>query len=500
MEGILPCRTRDPVNGEFGVTYPPGRTLAPDTRHDGGVSRRLSDTEQLLWSLEQNPNLGSTMGAVVMLDGNPDPDRLRTTVARAVANVDALSERVQESSLPLDPPAWVPDVHFDLDHHLRFIRLGSKPSPDDLMRLVTQIVNDPFDRTRPLWQMTLIGGLRNRKSVLVSKLHHSIADGAGALKLAEHLLEFVPDAPAPEPFDLDAVVRSWDAPPEEPKSRSMADTIRLGAERVIGMLNDAAGTLNEPARVAAAGTDVVKAARAFVEHIPGTDHEASPLLANRSRNRRLIAMTAPMEPLKAAARAMELSLNDLFVGAAGQAVTRYHRAVGEEPESFTATAIVSTRTADSGERDNAFVPVTLTVPGGDATFEEQALAIGHQVRAKREQLSDQPDLLKAIGSMSGLIPSAVMTNVAIEQASRIDFATSNLPGPPIPMWLAGTKIREIVPIGPVAGTAFNLTLLSYDGTAGIGLHLDPSAVADPERLVDAIVSTLSDLGVSVRVA
>ena len=482
------------------------------------MSRRLSDTEQLLWSLEQNPNLGSTMGAIVMLDGNPDPARLRITVARAVAHVDALSERVQESALPLDPPTWVPDVHFDLDHHLRFIRLGAKPSPDELMRVVTQIVNDPFDRTRPLWQMTLIGGLRNRKSVLVSKLHHSIADGAGALKLAEHLLEFVPDAPAPEPFDLDAIVHSWDAPPEEPKSRSMADTIRLGAERVIGMLNDAAGTLNEPARVAAAGTDVVKAARAFVDHIPGTDHQASPLLSNRSRNRRIIAMTAPMDPLKAAARSMDLSLNDLFVGAAGQALTRYHDALGHEapdgdqtdgdqtdgdqtdagPESFTATAIVSTRTADSGDRDNAFVPVTLTVPGGDATLEEQALAVGHQVRAKREQLSDQPDLLKAVGSMSGLIPSAVMANVAIEQASRIDFATSNLPGPPIPMWLAATKIREIVPIGPIAGTAFNLTLLSYDGSAGIGLHLDPHAVTAPDKLVDAIVATFADVGVTVR--
>ncbi len=463
------------------------------------VSRRLSDTEQLLWSLEQNPNLGSTMGALLVLDGNPDPERLRTTVARAVANVSALSERVQESSLPLDPPSWVPDVYFDLDHHLRFVRLPTNSTNDDLMRMVTQVINDPFDRTRPLWQMTLIGGLRSRKSVMVSKLHHSIADGAGALKLAEHLLEFVADAPAPEPFDLGPVIDGWSAPPEEPPNRSMADTIRLGAERVIGFLNDAVGTLNEPTKVATAGSDVVKAARAFVETIPGNDRKASPLLAERSRNRRVVAMTAPLDPMKEAARSRELSLNDLFVGATGQAMTAYHAANDVDVDAFTATAVISTRSADDGDRHNAFVPVTLTVPGGDATLEEQALAVGHQVRAKRSELADSPDMLAAIGSMAGLIPSALMANVAVEQASRVDYATSNLPGPPIPMWIAGTKIKQLVPIGPVSGTAFNFTLLSYDGSVGLGLHLDPAAVANPNGLVAAIVDVFAEIGVTVTV-
>ena len=157
--------------------------------------------------------------------------------------------------------------------------------------------------------------------------------------------------------------------------------------------------------------------------------------------------------------------------------------------------IISTRRADGDDRPNAFVPVTLTVPGGDATIDEQALAVSHQVRAKREQLDGQPDLLGVLGTMAGLAPSALVATVAAEQASRIDFATSNLPGSPIPLWIAGSKIKRMTPIGPVGGTAFNLTLLTYGSTADMGLHVDPVAVSDPELLQSLLISAFSDVGV-----
>lgn len=461
------------------------------------MPRRLNDTESLLWSLEQNPHLSAAMGTLVQLDGNPDPERLRNDFSRAVAEVPALHERIKESGLPLDPPVWTPDIHFDLDYHLRFARLPAGGTKRDLYAMSCRLLNDPFDRTRPLWQLHVIGGLKSRRSAVLIKLHHSIADGAAALKLAEHLVDFEPDVEPKAPVDLDAVIAGWRHDTAEPRNRSVADAIRIGAERVIGILNDAAGTLNDPGKIASAGSDTMAAARSLVEQVPGNEGSQSTVLEQRSRNRQFFPLKAKLETLKAAAKARELSLNDLFVGVAGQATTAYHREFDEEIEALRATVIVSTRYVDDDDRPNAFVPVSLTVPGGDASIDEQALAVSHQVRAKREQLKDQPDLLSVAGSMAGLAPSALVASVAAEQASRIDFATSNLPGSPIPLWLGGVKITRMIPIGPVGGTAFNLTLLSYGPTAEMGLHVDPVAVANPELLQSLLVDAFAEIGVKV---
>ncbi len=459
------------------------------------MSRRLNDTESLLWSLEQNPHLSAAMGTLVQLDGNPDPQRLRDTFSGAVENVPALHERVKESGLPLDQPVWTPDINFDLDYHLRFVRLPSGATKRDLYDTACRLLNDPFDRTRPLWQLHVIGGLKSRRSAILIKLHHSIADGSAALKLAENLVDFGPDAAPKEPADLDALRAAWRDEEEAPKTRSVADAIRIGAERVISILNDATGTLSDPGRIASAGSETLAAARSLVEQAPGNEPAGSELLESRSRNRKFLAFKADLGSLKEAASSRELSLNDLFVGVAGQATLAYHAEHGEEIEALRASVIVSTRREDGDDRPNAFVPVALTVPGGDATTEEQALAVSHQVRAKREQLKSQPDLLGVVGSMAGLAPSALVATVAAEQAARLDFATSNLPGSPIPLWLAGTKIKRMTPIGPVGGTAFNLTLLTYGSTADMGLHVDPVAVTDPELLRSLLIDALADVGV-----
>ena len=113
------------------------------------MARNLTDTESLLWSLEQNPNLASTMGAIAVLEGPPDPERLRHTLAQALADVPALRERIYEASVPLGTAQWGLDSHFDLDSHLQFLQTSRPSSRERLFELATTLVNEPFDRTRP---------------------------------------------------------------------------------------------------------------------------------------------------------------------------------------------------------------------------------------------------------------------------------------------------------------------------------------------------------------
>ena len=76
---------------------------------------------------------------------------------------------------------------------------------------------------------------------------------------------------------------------------------------------------------------------------------------------------------------------------------------------------------------------------------------------------------------------------------RSDFATSNLPGFPDETLVAGAKTLNFYPFGPVAGTAFNLTIMSTHDMLDLGLNIDPTAVTEPELLVSNLEAAYADL-------
>lgn len=460
------------------------------------MARRLTDTEAMLWNLEQNPQLGSTMGAVAILDGPPDPERLRTTFIHAIAGAAPLRERVQPSVVPLLPPEWVTDTEIDLDHHLRFIRLPAKAGRRRLMDQATALINDPFDRTRPLWQITTITGLPRGRAALVIKLHHSIADGQGALALAAHVLEFEPDAPPPEAMSLDDVMTAIGSD-EDHSAHTLAETLRVGAEKFAGLLNDAASSLAHPSRTAEAGTDAVAAARSLAEQLPSSQEaQGSMLWRHRSRNRRSASLLFPVGALRSRSAELGVRLNDLFVVACAEAALRQHQRADVELEHIHATVVVSTRRGEEHATENAFLPISVVLPGTGSDALARLEAVHEQVREKRARVEEQTDMLGLLGSFANLLPPAISGAVALDQARRIDFATSNLPGPPIPVWIAGRKIESLIPLGPLGGTAFNATLLSYNGEAAVSLHADPAAIGDVGQLLSDFRKGLQRLGVT----
>ena len=454
---------------------------------------RMTDTEALMWSVEQNPQLRSTMGAVAIVDGTPDLERLRATIIKALPTVPALRERVQPSGVPLVPPERVLDRHLDLDHHLRAIRLQAPASMAALDALACRIINDPFDRDRPLWQMTIVSGLPRRRSAVIVKLHHSIADGQGALGLAAHLLEFQPDAPAPAMGSVQEILDTLASEsPLDPNPASLGDSLRFGAERIAGFFNEAANALANPQRAAEAGAT----AKHLADQLPSSEDAArSPLWTQRSGNRRLVTYAAPLDALRTAARERDIRLNELFVAACVDAAVRQHdRADVELPELQT-SIVISTRSADDNPASNSFVPIAVSLPGTGAGIDERLGELRRQTQAKRDDVGTTAGAMGALGTVANLLPASVAASIALQQTRRIDIATSNLPGPAIPLWIAGTKIASLRPVGPVGGTAFNTTLLTLGHEAAFGLHIDPATGIDPALLKDDLRSGLRSLGV-----
>jgi hypothetical protein len=99
----------------------------------------------------------------------------------------------------------------------------------------------------------------------------------------------------------------------------------------------------------------------------------------------------------------------------------------------------------------------------------------------------------AVSGIANLLPTSVVTGVARSQAAAVDFATSNVRGAPIEVYVAGGKALKAYPMGPVAGTAWNITMMSYAGTLNVGVHIDPAAVADPELLMRSLKEGYAEL-------
>src|SRR5690349_23106552 len=193
----------------------------------------MSDEDALMWHVEKDPILRSTIVAVALFDSPPDFERLRARIDRATCFIPRLRQRVMSPPFRLGPPRWVVEETFDLDFHLRRMRL---PEPGDdraLLDALQPIATAGFDRARPLWEFTLIEGLTgadgSERAAFAMKVHHSVTDGVGGMALLAHLVDLSADAPEP--------AGDAPAPPDPESMRALAlvrDSVVHSTRRALG--------------------------------------------------------------------------------------------------------------------------------------------------------------------------------------------------------------------------------------------------------------------------
>ncbi len=449
--------------------------------------RRMTDAEGLMWRLEKDPYLSSNFGTISVVDRPPDFDRLRARMERATWNVPRLRWRVQPAPVNLSAPMWADDPGFDIDVHVRRIALPSPGSMRQLLDLGTLITLDPFDRMRPLWQFTVVEGLRGGKAALVSKMHHTITDGEGGIQMSLQYLDFdrdAPDPPAVEPESVEPMV-----PPAPTAAETVRDLVAGGFRLPIGVARQVMELLADPMAIPAASSATVGTIRGLVAQLSDVEKAHSPLWTERSLHRRLEVVRAPFRATKSAATRLGGTLNTAFLTAAAEAAARYHRELGAPVEQLRASMAVSTRTAQSGA--NAFTIARINVPTGDMPVADRFRAI--QALAGEARGDGTMASLDALSAVVAALPTSLVTRIVRQQSQTLDFATSNVRGSPVDVYICGAKLLQNYAIGPLLGTAFNLTLLSYAGSLDMGVNIDAGAVAEPARLAAHLDQSFKDL-------
>jgi diacylglycerol O-acyltransferase len=446
----------------------------------------MSDLEALMWNLDKDPRLSSTVGNLTILDRAPDFERLRTRMQRSAEMIPRFHQRVVPAFGRMAPPRWQADPDFDLDHHLRWISLGRRNSNSALHGTVMRIFGDPFDRTRPLWEFVVIEGLREGRAAMLQRIHHTLMDGEGALRISEQFIDLERDAPLP-----DRVPTSTDPPPDTTLWSTVADTTEHVISRGMGIAGRAGGQFVEgvrhPVDSVRHGADMGHSA---MKQVRVTNEPLSPIWTQRSLRRSFNNLDVPLTTAKKAAANLGGSVNDVFVAGAAAAAGSYHRELGVDVDALRMAMPISQRT-DGSAGGNMFSLSQTEVPTGGIDPLEHFALIHDELRATRADPATSA--LEGVSGIVNLLPTSVLVRSAFRIASTVDFTTSNLRAAPFDCYMGGALIEANYPIGPLAGTAFNLTTMSYRGILWMGLVTDDEAIAEPKRLARCLKQSFADL-------
>lgn len=467
---------------------------------DPRFDERMTDLEALMWGLEQaDPSLQTVMVMAGVLDRPVDPAAMLGRLQATCAAVPRLTEFPEPGPLAMVPPRWVRDPRFDVANHLRS-RTAAGAGFDALADLVGCSLSEPLDAARPPWDFTLVDGLDGGRGGFVARLHHSYTDGQGAVQIAMGLFDApdddggataasaagpivgVPDDPVPDPLEgPGAAVEGLVADVVHELGAGVAAVRRLvpwAAEALREAFEDPAGAT---ARAVEFTSSIARTARSAM--MPG-----SPLLACRSGETHVAALLLSLDDLRVAGKNCGGTVNDVFLAGVLGGLQHYHDHLGSPFPAVKLGVPVSTRA------------------GGDSLHNQlQAMLLRAplNLRDPKERIR----LLHAMVAETRSQPWLPLVDVAAAAAVRLPFASnalaglvrftevlaSNLPGPPERLRLAGAGVDVLVPFGPRAGSALNLTLLSYAGGVAVGINADKASIGDLDLLVECLRSGFDEV-------
>ena len=435
----------------------------------------MSSSDAIIWNIEKDPQLQSTIMAVWLLDEEPTPERMAQNVDRMVAAIPRLRQRVQ----PGRPrPSWDPlDAgELDLAHH--YVAQSMAPGSDfsAVLDFAQTWVREPFDRTRPLWRLALLTGLAGGKAAIVIKVHHAIADGMGMVLMLGAFTDFERH-PVAMPIG-DSVV-------ELPPGRDVYSPAKRLATR-IGRAARSFG--RSPLAAFSSSARTLGSAIRLV-----TPHRAphSRLMTERSQELVMTTRRIDLAAFRALAAESGCSLNDLFVSLIADAITIHHQRLGVDCPRLRVHMPVDIRTDRTATlAGNQFVPARVSL---DLDARPPGPARRLDIMRQLETLRSEPALahINTVSAAIQKLGKPISRWIIGGMMKGVDVLASNVPGPDFPLFIAGTKIEEFYAFGPPAGAALNATLFSYDGDIGIGLTIDDSAIVDRAAFLRSLDDTLA---------
>ncbi len=442
-------------------------------------NRDLTAFDYVEYCLEVHSQSRTSLVFIEVLEGVPDWSRVQEDVERATRIVLRMRQRVVTPVLPVAAARWVTDPDFDPAYHLRRVSLPGPGSLDQLLDLVRTIAAAPLDLNRPLWEATLVEGLRidDGAAAIVWKLSQPVIDGLAGILLDQVMHADVPNPdrgsmpPIPVPEDLSpadltrAALRKLPITAGRGLNQRSGDTVRL-----------IAASARDPAR---AVRTLVRAARSLRGGGAGPVGEPSPLLRRRGLSRRFATTDVELADLRGAARAHGCSVQDAILAAVCGGIRLYHEQLGVPVSTLPLAMPLGIHSGDETTGD-LWTGLRMAAPIAEVDAAERM----RQVRQILLTTRAEPGFA-VLRSAAPIVPwLPVQVFGALGQPERgIDVHVSTVAGQAGQVFLAGERVTRAIPLGPLLGGAATIVSCSMSGHIYLGVSLDLVAVSDPETFM-----------------
>ncbi len=412
-------------------------------------------------------------------------------------------QRVVEPTLSLGMPQWEDDPHFNLDAHVHRVALPAPGGREALQKMVSDLMSTPLDYSKPLWQFHLVENYGSGMA-LINRLHHCLADGIALMQVLLAMTDMSANAPWPKPKPRKQKRPSslFDRAYEtliKPASSAFT-TARHLADR---LLQEGAETLAHPSHLldlAQQGTDYALATSRLLL-LPPDPHT---VLKGKLGVSKKAAWSdpLPLKEVKAIKNATGATVNDVLISALAGGLRHYLQQRGQPVDAlnFRAFVPVNIRPPDQlDELGNKFGLVLLSLP----IYEEDPFERLMEVRRRMNALKNTPEAVVAFGILGamGLTPVDIQRLIVQMFAMKATAVMTNVPGPQIPLYLAGAQITDIMFWVPQSGRmGLGTSILSYAGKVYLGVVTDVGLVPDPEKIIEGFYYEYGELLKLVKVA
>jgi diacylglycerol O-acyltransferase len=426
------------------------------------------------------------IGGVSIFEGPPPPfEELRAMVGSKLDLTPRYRQKVRFVPLGMGEPIWVDDPHFNIDYHLRHSAVPAPGSETQLRATAARVFSQHLDRSKPLWEIWMVQGLDEDRWALLSKVHHCMVDGVAATDMMSLMFGERPEAangevwhPDPEPTGIDLIAYS-----ARHRLRDPAAQVRFA--------------LRAPSEVLRA---VGNAARALAVAAPAMRPGTSSLTGPIGPHRVWSWAKVPLTSVKEVRSALGGTVNDVVL----TLITNgYRELLQGRGEPISSTTVIRT-----------MVPVSVRKPGESGVYNNRVSAVFarlpvgienpierlHDIRSQMDGIKSSKQAVAgdALAQLSGFAPPMLLalgSRLATRSARlNMDTATTNVPGPQLPLHTLGRRLLASYPYVPIVGSIrIVVAIFSYDGELYFGVTGDRDHAPDIDTLTAGIEADIDSL-------
>jgi len=476
----------------------------PDLQADD----RLTSGDALFLHLERE-GMPLNVASVSIFDGKIALQACRRFIESKLPQIPRYRQRIMTAPFNLGLPHWEYDPHFDIRNHVTQLTLKTG-SEAELKKVAGQVLSKVMDRSRPLWDFTLIQGLKGNRTAIITRMHHCLADGLAGVSLLTALMDEQPQPPpkhdrkplsAPEhtpPTFLNELITS---------SLTLAQQILVAQREVTGMVEHVLaaatsnGNGNSHAHHHSASNGAIPSPDQWARYMPELGSATQPLPFNTiCRGPQKFAWAEiPLSEIKAVKNACDATVNEVVLTIITDMFRRYSEIRGVNPRGRLLRVVVPVNIRGNESASHlgnriTFLPVS--IPLGIQNPRKLLKAI--QQRTAFLKSAHVAECVGLFGTVLGTIPTAAQMLIApiISQLplGLCNTICTNVPGPQVPLYLLDRKLIRCYPYVPIGGDiGINCALLTYEGIAHFGFTGDIHAAPDLGKLEQLLLSSFAEL-------